>query len=69
LPGYRANLVLLPKDPLTEIAVVEFPVGVMIGGYWLDQQALDAMKKSTRSSGSTSFLRSVIRVIEMKLSS
>jgi hypothetical protein len=69
LPGYRANLVLLPKNPLTEIAVVEFPVGVMIGGYWLDQQALDAMKKSTRSSGSTSFLRSVIRVIEMKLSS
>lgn len=69
LPGYRANLVLLPKNPLTEVAVVEFPVGVMIGGHWLDQQKLDAMKHSARNSGSSSFFRSLIHVIEMKLSS
>lgn len=69
LPGYRANLVLLPKDPLTEITAVEFPEGVMIGGHWLDQQALDAMKNSARNSRSSSFLRSLLRVIEMKLSS
>ena len=31
LPGYRANLVLLPNDPLTDIGAVEFPAGVMIG--------------------------------------
>lgn len=67
LPDYRANLVLLPKDPLTDIAAVEFPVGVMIGGHWLDQQALDALTDSARSSGSSSFFRSLIRVIEMKL--
>lgn len=67
LPGYRANLILLPKDPLTEVAVVEFPVGVMIGGYWLDEQALDAMKSSANNSGVSSFFRSLIRVIEMKL--
>ncbi|MDP5138233.1 amidohydrolase family protein, partial [Rheinheimera baltica] len=67
LPGYRANLILLPKDPLTEVAVVEFPVGVMIGGYWLDEQALDAMKSSANNSGAESFFRSLIRVIEMKL--
>lgn len=67
LPGYRANLVLVPKDPLTDIAAVEFPAGVMIGGYWLDEQELDEMKSSARNSGKSSFFRSLIRVIEMKL--
>lgn len=66
-PGYRANLVLLPTDPLTDVAAVEFPVGVMIGGYWLDEQTLDEMKNSARNAGKSSFLRSLIRVIEMKL--
>lgn len=67
LPGYRANLVLLAKDPLTDVGVVEHPVGVMIGGHWLEQQELDALKDSARSSGVSSFFRSLIRVIEMKL--
>ena len=67
LPGYRANLVLLAKDPLTDVSVVEYPVGVMIGGHWLEQQELDALKDSARSSGVSSFFRSLIRVIEMKL--
>lgn len=67
LPGYRANLILVAKDPLTDIAAVEFPVGVMIGGYWLDEQALNAMKSSARHAGKSSFFRSLIRVIEMKL--
>jgi hypothetical protein len=69
LPGYRANLVLLAKDPLTDVGVVDHPVGVMIGGHWLEQQELDALKDSARSSGVSSFFRSLIRVIEMKLSS
>ena len=67
LPGYRANLVLLAKDPLTDVGVVEHPVGVMVDGYWLDQQALDALKDNARSSSVSSFFRSLIRVIEMKL--
>lgn len=67
LPGYRANLVLLPNDPLTEIGAVEFPAGVMIGGYWLDEPALEDMKSSARNSGNASFFRSLLRVIEMKL--
>ncbi|MBM7074421.1 amidohydrolase family protein [Shewanella sp. 202IG2-18] len=67
LSGYRANLVLLAKDPLTDVSVVEHPVGVMIGGHWLEQQELDALKDSARSSGVSSFFRSLIRVIEMKL--
>lgn len=69
LPGYRANLVLLAKNPLTDVGVVEHPVGVMIGGHWLEQHELDALKDSARSSGVSSFFRSLIRVIEMKLSS
>jgi len=67
LPGYRANLVLLPNDPLTDIGAVEFPSGVMIGGYWLDEPALEAMKNSARGSRISSFFRSLLRVIEMKL--
>jgi hypothetical protein len=67
LPGYRANLVLLPNDPLTDIGAVEFPAGVMIGGYWLDEPALEAMKSSARNSRKSSFFRSLLRVIEMKL--
>lgn len=68
LPGYRANLVLLAKDPLTDVAVVEHPVGVMIDGYWLDEQKLAAMKQAARNSKVTVFFRSLVRVIEMKLS-
>lgn len=66
-PGYRANLVLLPNDPLTDISAVEFPAGVMIGGYWLDEQALEALKDSAGNKKTSSFIRSLIRVIEMKL--
>jgi imidazolonepropionase-like amidohydrolase len=63
-PGYRANVVLLSEDPMRQIGAVEFPAGVMIGGYWLDEAALQAMKDSARE---TSFVRSLWRVLEMKL--
>jgi hypothetical protein len=63
-PGYRANLLLLPNDPLTEIGAVEFPVGVMIRGYWLDEIQLAALRKAARD---TSCVRSLLRVLEMKL--
>jgi len=68
LPGYRANLVLLVKNPLTDVGVVEHPVGVMVDGHWLDQQKLADMKVAARSSKLTVFFRSLIRVVEMKLS-
>lgn len=67
LPGYRANLVLLEQDPLTDVAVVQHPVGVMIDGYWLDQQKLAALKDTARFSKTTVFFRSLLRVVEMKL--
>ncbi len=65
--GYRANLILVPSDPLNDISVLEFPAGVMINGVWLDQHALDELKASARGSNTITFLRSLIRVIEMKL--
>ncbi|ODT89387.1 amidohydrolase family protein [Phenylobacterium sp. SCN 70-31] len=64
-PGYRANLVLLKGDPLTRIGAVESPSGVMIGGYWLDDDGLEDMRRSARD---TSFVRSLWRALEMKLS-
>ena len=64
-PGHRANLVLLGADPLTDIGAVAFPEGVMIGGRWLDPDALEAMRGAAREG---SFFRSLWRVIEMKLS-
>lgn len=63
-PGYRANLVLLTGDPLTQIGAVESPSGVMVGGHWLDEAGLAEMRRSARD---TSFVRSLWRVLEMKL--
>lgn len=67
LAGYRANLVLLAKDPLTDVGNVEHPVGVMIDGYWLDEQKLAAMKDEARNSKVEVFFRSLVRVVERKL--
>ena len=47
-PGHRANLLLLADDPLTKIGAVEFPVGVMIRGHWLNETRLDAMREAAR---------------------
>lgn len=67
LPGYKANLILLAKDPLTDITAVEQPLGVMVGGYWLDENAVEALKHSVRQQKTNTFIRSLLRVIEMKL--
>lgn len=61
-PGYRANLILLPDDPLNNISAVETPSAVMIGGYWLDEASLADMQKGARD---TSFTRSALRVLAM----
>jgi len=63
-PGYRANLVLLPEDPLTKIGAVEFPSAVMLSGYWMDDIKLEELREGARN---TSFTRSLWRAIQMKL--
>jgi imidazolonepropionase-like amidohydrolase len=62
-PGYRANLVLLPEDPLARIGAVEFPASVMVGGYWMDDARLEELREAARD---TSLLRSVWRALQMK---
>jgi len=62
-PGYRANLVLLPEDPLARIGSVESPAAVMLGGYWMDEIKLEDLKQAARD---TSLIRSVWRALQMK---
>ncbi len=62
-PGYRANLILLPEDPLTRIGAVEFPAAVMLGGYWMDEIKLEEVKAAARD---TSLIRSAWRGLQMK---
>lgn len=64
-PGYRANLALLPEDPLVRIGAVEHPDGVMVRGYWLGEDGLEGLRQAARD---TSLLRSVWRALRMKLS-
>lgn len=63
-PGYVANLVLVEKDPLNDISVLETPDGVMIRGRWLDAQALEEMKEGARE---TSKYRTWRRLAEMMM--
>lgn len=62
-PGYCANLVLLPEDPLTRIGAVEFPAAVMLGGYWMDDVKLEELREAARD---TSLIRSFWRALRMK---
>jgi len=64
-PGYRANLVLLREDPLTQIDSIEFPIAVMLGGYWMDEIKLEELREAARD---TSLIRSAWRALQMKLS-
>ena len=63
-PGYRANLVLLPDDPLSDIGAVEHPAAVMLGGNWMDDIKLEELKQA---AGDTSLIRSAWRALQMKL--
>jgi len=62
-PGYRANLVLLPDDPLAQIGAVEFPTAVMLGGNWMDDIKIEELREAARD---TSLIRSAWRALQMK---
>jgi hypothetical protein len=61
-PGYRANLILVGGDPLTNVSVVENPDAVMLGGTWLDAAALADLREGARQ---TSMARSALRVLSL----
>ncbi|HOP20687.1 MAG TPA: amidohydrolase family protein [Amphiplicatus sp.] len=64
-PGYRANLILVDGDPLSNVSVVENPAGVMVGGVWLDEKKLGELRAA---AGKTSIPRSARRVIAALMS-
>lgn len=39
--GYRADLILVDENPLTQLATLGRPAGVMVRGQWLDRDTLD----------------------------
>jgi imidazolonepropionase-like amidohydrolase len=53
--GKRADLVLLRGNPLQDIRYTREPVGVMLGGRWLDRAALDGYLSTSPSARTTAF--------------
>ena len=45
--GCAADLVLLPCDPLADIACATEPAGLVYRGAWLDRAALDGLRQSS----------------------
>lgn len=43
--GARADLVMLSGNPLADLTIARRPVGVLLGGRWFDQAALEAMRR------------------------
>lgn len=64
-PGFRANLILVNGDPLSNVSLVEHPTWVISRGVWLDPRRMKGLDKASRQ---TSILRSLRRVIETLLS-
>ena len=46
--GARADLLLVDGNPLNEFGTLKRPLGVMIGGRWLDRDRLDTMLLASR---------------------
>lgn len=47
-PGAAADLILVDGDPLTDLEVLQTPVGVMVTGTWMDRVTLDRMLEALR---------------------
>lgn len=45
-PGYRAEFILVNGDPLTDISVVEHPIGLLLGNTWMDAAQLEQLHAS-----------------------
>lgn len=39
--GARADLILLPRDPVQDLSALKQPAGVMVSGHWYDRAAID----------------------------
>lgn len=63
-PGLRADLILVPGDPLSDISRVEYPTGVMAQGVWLDGEDLARLEAASQQG---SLPRSVLNVLPVLL--
>jgi imidazolonepropionase-like amidohydrolase len=49
-PGYRADLLLVRKNPLEDIVHLRDPAGLMVRGRWLDRAQLDSLRTAASIS-------------------
>lgn len=59
-PGLRADLILVPGDPLSDISSLEHPTAVMANGVWLDGEDLERLEETSHQG---SLPRSVLNVL------
>lgn len=64
-PGYRANLILVSGDPLSDVSLVENPDAVILRGVVLDADKLNDLREGATQ---TSTLRTARRAIAMFMS-
>lgn len=60
-PGYRADLVLIGGDPLTDISLLKEPAGVVLNGVWLNAASLNDLRDK---ASQTSYERTQKNVME-----
>ena len=63
-PGLRADLILVPGDPLSDISSLEHPTAVMAQGVWLDGEDLQRLEETSHQG---SLPRSVLNVLPVLL--
>lgn len=63
-PGFAADFLLLPDNPLTDMSILRSPRGVMRDGQWFDEGALAELREaSTRPSEIRTWRRVVRHVV------
>lgn len=65
--GYTADMILVDGNPLVDVAVVEHPVGVMLGGVWLNQADLAEMHEAAKHPSLVRSLRHFIEFLLRKM--
>lgn len=61
--GYEADFILVNGNPLSDVAVVEHPVGVMHGGIWSDQADMAELHEAAKHPSLIRSLRHLIGVL------
>ncbi len=62
-PGYRADLLLIVGDPLSDVAVLRSPHAVIAGGRLIDRAGLDALLGSARQTDAERTQRNVLEAM------